>query len=475
VQGLGHVSFILKWPQFARLREIADSNWEFCPRMEGTYKLLFDLWEEAMEATPGSEYIHIGTDETYELGLGTACGCKQRAEEVGKYGLLQDFVSRSASHLMAKGRKVISWGGEYRPDEKILPVKNLITAEFGTDLAAARASKDAGYPAWIYDPNPGIEHLFLPYDYRLTGKNEEKTTGALAESHDTLAPGARSGIFDGMVSTSWDDSGLHNQVWMMRFVHAAEDSWSGGIPGLQEFQDKYFANYYGPEARDLKELWLLMTGGAYYYMDTFERKVWHWGDIGKTHTPDLPRGDAIEYSPYWNTQYKTMVERSRAQLTAMARAMEICQANQKPGIRHGYDFEMFESMAKLIAHTARTYVALSEVERHIGRANRLHFISHAGSLAALNKAAETVEGNLRERDEAFNQLVATWEKTRLPKGLSTPEKKYFYQQDRARHFANRQPDMTYLIYDEDKLGLADYLTGLQGYIKWYENTYLAKQ
>ena len=31
VQGLGHVSFLLKWPQHAHLREIPASNWEFCP------------------------------------------------------------------------------------------------------------------------------------------------------------------------------------------------------------------------------------------------------------------------------------------------------------------------------------------------------------------------------------------------------------------------------------------------------------
>jgi hexosaminidase len=63
VQGLGHASFILKWPQYAHLREIPASNWEFCPRKEGSYKLLFDLWEDAIKATPGSAYIHMGTDE----------------------------------------------------------------------------------------------------------------------------------------------------------------------------------------------------------------------------------------------------------------------------------------------------------------------------------------------------------------------------------------------------------------------------
>ena len=43
VQGLGHVSFILKWPQHKQLREIEASNWEFCPLKQGSYDLLFDL------------------------------------------------------------------------------------------------------------------------------------------------------------------------------------------------------------------------------------------------------------------------------------------------------------------------------------------------------------------------------------------------------------------------------------------------
>jgi hexosaminidase len=92
VQGLGHVSFILKWPQYKHLREIEASNWEFCPLKQGSYDLLFDLWEDAIEATPGSEYIHIGSDETYELG---ACDqCKAKSDEIGRSGLYQLFINK---------------------------------------------------------------------------------------------------------------------------------------------------------------------------------------------------------------------------------------------------------------------------------------------------------------------------------------------------------------------------------------------
>jgi len=470
VQGLGHVSFILKWPRHAHLREIPASNWEFCPRKDGSYELLFDLWEEAMEATPGSGFIHIGTDETYEIGKGVECGCRARMQEVGRYGLLLDFVSRCARHLRAKGRRVMSWGGEYRPHEKIKPPKGLIVSEFTDNLEIARLSRDAGYPAWVYDPNPGIEHLFLPYLYRI--RRGREVEGCLENSYKRLSTAANSGLFEGMVNTSWDDSGLHNQVWMMSFINSAEFSWSGKAPALKEFIDKYFISYYGPQATDMRELWMLLNKGGYYYMDTFERKVWHWGDVGKTHLPDLPRGDALEYDPFWNREYSGILQRSRDQLPGMQRALNICRANLARGVRHAYDFEIFASVAELIAHTARTYLALSRLENAITEAHRQHFVSHQAAYRAMEKAAGIIESNLEERDKVFNDLVAVWEKTRLPKGMSTAEKKFFHQQDRARHYAFRTADMTYLIYDEQLLDLEGYLEKLREYMGWYKQTYM---
>ena len=468
VQGLGHVSFILKWPQHANLREIAASNWEFCPRKEGTYKLLFDLWEDAIKATPGSTYIHIGSDESYEVGEGIACGCRERARQVGRDGLMVDFVDRCSRHLMARGRKVMAWIEEYKPDQKLQPPKGLVTFPEPLRLELAKHSVDAGYPAWIYDPNPGIEHLFLPYLYRRRDGRDVETS--LESSYKTLATASPSGIFEGMVCTSWDDSGLHNQMWMMRFVHAAEYSWNGNAPTQAEFVDKYLANYYGTAARDVRELWTLLDRGAYFYTDSFGRMVWHVGDAEKTALPDLPRGDDIEYKPFWNAQYKGRVETSQLQVRQMERALDICRHNQELGLSHAGDFEIFAGIARLIEHAARTYLALSEVENAIGDAQRQHFLDHWVALAALEKAAAIVETNLKERTEVYDELVGVWEKTRLPKGMSTPDKQFFYAQDRARHFASRRPDMSYLIYDEQLLGLEAYLGNLRDYAAWYKQT-----
>jgi hypothetical protein len=284
-----------------------------------------------------------------------------------------------------------------------------------------------------------------------------------------LTKAATSGVFDGMIRTSWDDAGLHNQVWMLCFLTAAEFSWNGHAPDLKEFKETFFKNYYGLRSVDMDELFYLLNEGAYYYWDTFERKVWHFGDVGKTYLPDLPRGDALEYDPYWNKQHKEIINRSRLELKKMDSALIIIETNKKSDVKHLYDFEVFESIVQLIRHTCMTYIDLSHVEQAIKEANRLTFINRDSTYGFLEQAQRIVENSLKRRSEVFSNLVTTWEKTRLPKGMSTAKKKYFFQQDRTRHFANRKPDMTYLIYDEQKLDMEGWLEKLKIYMEKYKN------
>jgi hypothetical protein len=461
VQGLGHVSFILKWPQYAHLREIPASNWDFCPLKDGTYELLFDLWEDAIKATPGSEYIHIGSDETYELGL--CPQCQSKAEEIGKSGLYHRFVSRSASHLQDLDRKMMvwerpmGWVKNSSPAKGIEPLKGIVLTESYSysdpDFGYVKQSKEMGYPVYAYDPNPGIEHLFLPYDFKI--RKGEKVKGSLESSYEFLTEAANAQVFDGMINTSWDDSGLHNQVWMLSFVTSAEYSWSGMNPGLQEFKKNFFTNYYGKEVRDMEELFLLLNEGAYYYMGTFERNVWHHGTIGKTHLPDLPRGDNLEFDPFWNVRYGEMVESSAEIIKKMDRAITICQSNLARNVKNPYDMEVFLSIADLIKHTGQTYLDLSMLESAITKAHNQRFLDHQAAYRYLEEAENIAMEQLARREKVFNFLVNTWEKVRLPKGLSTENNKYFHRQDRARHFANRKANMTYLIYDEQLLGLEE--------------------
>ena len=115
------------------------------------------------------------------------------------------------------------------------------------------------------------------------------------------------------------------------------------------------------------------------------------------------------------------------------------------------------------------YDDLSRVEQLIKAANKLTFINRDSSCNYLKQARQIVEDCIKRRTEVFNNLTAIWEKTRLPKGMSVGDRKYFFQQDRTRHFANRKPDMTYLIYDEQKLDMEGWLEKLKTYIEKYKD------
>jgi hypothetical protein len=56
--------------------------------------------------------IHsYSSDETFELA---ACeNCKAKSEEIGKSGLYQLFVNKSAEYLKSKGRKVMVWDRQW--------------------------------------------------------------------------------------------------------------------------------------------------------------------------------------------------------------------------------------------------------------------------------------------------------------------------------------------------------------------------
>jgi hypothetical protein len=475
VQGLGHVSFILKWPEYKNLREIESSNWEFCPLKQGTYDLLFDLWKDAVEATPGSAYFHIGSDETYELA---ACDqCKTKSLEIGKSGIYLTFINKAAEFLKTKGRKVMAWetpmGWEMgeSPARGIKPVKGLVFTESydyeTSDLKYINAARSLGFEVFAYDPNPVVVPMMVPYEFE-KGESGEVRAGSLEKSYRFLSDAAKSGKLDGMISTSWDDDDLHNQMWMMHFINAAAWSWNGSAPSLDQFKASFFTNYYGNSALDMTDLYRLLNEGVFYFAGTMERNVWHYGEIGQTDLPDLPRGDALEYDPFWNTQYKDKISQSKAMLEKMNKALQLIADNKKAIIKHSPDLEIFRTTAELVRHTCLTYIDLSNLEYAIKDAHVNRFVDYNVSLKSLIRAQNILENCLKRRDSVYTDLVSTYEQTRLPKGYSSPDKTYFWQQDRARHFAFRRPDMTFLIYDEQLLDIEGYLEKLKAYIEFFK-------
>lgn len=492
VQGLGHVGFLLKWPQFAHLREVPASNFEFCPLKDSSYALLADLWRDAMEATPGSSFIHIGSDETYELGK--CANCQKKMAEIGRSGLYHLFLGRSADLLKPSKRGVMAWEAPMgwakgrlniyhgdAPKESHPPVHpnpGLIMTESYSyetpDLTYARQAKDLGYRVFAYDPNPGIEQLFLPYFSVKNGKGVREE-GALEVSVKFLQENLGKGVFEGVIRTSWDDSGLPMQAWTLCFATTAAYAWNVDGYTKEAFINAFMEQRYGNDAGSMTRLYELLNEAAYFYMESFERRVWAWGDIGKTHLPDLPRGDAVEYDPYWTREYADRLRESRTMLQKMDSAIAICSSQLANGVRNAYEIEVFQTLAELTRHTALTYLDLEALEHSIKQAHLQRFLDTDSTYYHLLEAEKIVDRQLNRRKTVFNGLVKKWEETRLPKGLSLPDKPYFFEQERTRHFASRVAGMDYLIYDEQLLNLEGYLANLKAYSNYFRTRFPSNQ
>ena len=126
----------------------------------------------------------------------------------------------------------MNWREEKKTKLPVHPHQGLVLTEsysFETpDLKYAREAKSLGYPVFAYDPNPGIEPLFLPYFYK-QDKDGKRIMGSLEDSYLFLTGVMGKGVFDGMIRTSWDDSGLPIQAWMLQFVAAAATEWQAAL------------------------------------------------------------------------------------------------------------------------------------------------------------------------------------------------------------------------------------------------------
>ena len=471
IQGLGHASFILKHTKWRGLREIADSSWEFCPLKDGSYDLLFDLWDEAIEATSDSRYLHVGCDETRELGQGVACGCKALADEHGRDYLMDLFLKRVQEHLKKKDRMMMAWGGSFGGEHA--EVQPRAFTGWNRDPARFAALREAGHEVFCYAPNPGIGPLFLPLQpaqqkVRWRPEPGRNHPGSVTRTADVVSTAARSGLVDGMVCTSWDDSGLHISMWMPRFLCAAEFAWSGKGATLEEWKVKFARSYFGPQVKELWRLYRLLQDSAWFYYCSFQRQVWHYGDVGKVHLPDLPRWEDLEYSPYWQRRYAGWIRDARAELRNLEEASALIHENLAQPIRNKYDFDLYLSIVNLMQHNARLILGLAELEHLIGQARDIHFASRPRALGYLRQAVRKARSLVEEREKVYADLVRVWEKSRLPKGLSTAEKAFVHRRDRGPHFANRTADMRYLIVDEDLLDLEGWADSLAALVSQYE-------
>ncbi len=131
VQSLGHVQFMtIAHPEIAECEEanMLDRSsidemqadvppddfypHSYCPSNEKSYEILFDLIDEIVEVVRPVEYVHMGHDEVYQIGICPKCR-KERPDV-----LFARDVNRIHEYLNSKGLKMMIWADMLQPVTK---------------------------------------------------------------------------------------------------------------------------------------------------------------------------------------------------------------------------------------------------------------------------------------------------------------------------------------------------------------------
>ena len=104
-QTFGHLHHALKWEKYSSLAEVPHGH-VLSPAHRGTYRLVKSLYDELVPLFPG-RFLHIGADETVELGEG------QSRDLVEKEGLGQVYfnhIRRVTQILAPYNKRLMFWG-----------------------------------------------------------------------------------------------------------------------------------------------------------------------------------------------------------------------------------------------------------------------------------------------------------------------------------------------------------------------------
>jgi hypothetical protein len=193
---------------------------------EGTYQVLFDLYRDAIAATPGSKYLHIGGDEIGNIGL--CPRCKPMADKEGVLSLSLYWLKRVCEFAEENGRIPIFW------DDMPLKYAGVYESTYSDDITAQDAAsswqkgtpeldnllkdfpKNCVYMRWNYSmarqpgnilaldwyKSRGLKTFVYCHNAECFQPDERKRHGLPVSFRSSLV---RQKNIGGMLCTAWDD------------------------------------------------------------------------------------------------------------------------------------------------------------------------------------------------------------------------------------------------------------------------------
>ena len=234
-QTFGHLHQVLKWERYTPAGESPRSQ-AFAAGDSAAIAFARATFAELDSAFPG-RVLHIGGDETFELGRGRS------AERVAREGLgavYVDHVRRVSDALRPLGRRLMLWGdlGTNHPELVGTLPRDLIVVPWVYDRLPSydrwiAPFTGAGFETWAA---PGVSNWWRLYPNYAIGFDNVRGV-----ARDAQRLGAA-----GLLVTTWDDFGeqLFEQTWAGVLLGAAA-AWQPGAADADAFLDAYARGFVG--------------------------------------------------------------------------------------------------------------------------------------------------------------------------------------------------------------------------------------
>jgi hypothetical protein len=233
-QAFGHLHQFLKYEIYSDLAETPHGH-VLTPTNPKTYDFIRQVYGEVVPLFPGP-FFHIGSDETFELGLGKT---KDLAAQQGLGRVYLEHLQKVFEIMKPYHKQLMFWGDiavKYPELLTILP-------------------KDMIAVPWDYDPKPSYENIITPYtnaglrvvvapgvgDWRAIWPDLEN---AFVNIRNFVRDGQKHQAL-GMLNTTWNDDGesLVDMSWP-GLVFGATASWQPGESSIDDFKSSYDWAFY---------------------------------------------------------------------------------------------------------------------------------------------------------------------------------------------------------------------------------------
>ncbi len=481
VQAPSHMAYVLKHSAFAHLR--ADGmNYQACVCDEEAIQLIFDMYQDMIDATPGMDYFYVSTDELYYSGI---CDkCPEPYDVNYRSQVWVDFVNRANDWLSSKGRQTMAWV-EYPllmedisklPEGLIGPIRDVESREWIENLNNAKVKQFA------YSPMQGNEWLFPNYfRVKFRGRDNE---GSLYDAANTVTTTLENNAnLIGTFAAAWDDAGLHNETFWLGWATVTQYAWSVGIPEIEQSTADFMDVFYGSGSSDIIDDYRLLQEGARYYEDLWdlvisrERGPGYGSSHGKgigvdrfDHTlslPPLPSPGDIVMLPEFNTRYADKIEEASELLSKNDQLISHLQQSMTRVSRNRYNLEVMLSIAYLERYAFNTVLNLSRIENLLVKAGaaRLNFSAAVKHMVEAHKLAGEI---LTEEEAMWVKFTRVWEKSQFEKCRSIGEEEFVHVFDDVKdHFADRRLGLEYMLAPFERMGLQHWQKQLEEIILHY--------